>query len=133
MIEFSNNEKAIDETVNFIVYDDNGNILRTGTCKESVLSMQGNNVIKGVANDRLHKVVNGEVIATAPNVMDAEIRELRNAMLKDTDWTQMPDAPLTEEQKEKYRIYRQKLRDLPAEFYDIINIEQVEFPRLDDV
>ena len=133
MIEFSDNKKAIDETVNFIVYDDNGNILRTGTCKESVLPMQGDNVIKGVANDRLHKVVNGDVVSITPSTVDTELRELRNAMLKDTDWTQMPDAPLSDDKKEQYRIYRQKLRDLPAQFYDIINLEDVTFPEVDNV
>lgn len=31
-----------------------------------------------------------------------------------SDYTQIPDAPLTEEQKAAFRIYRQELRDLPT-------------------
>lgn len=133
MIEFSENQKVTDETVGFIVYDNDGNILRSGTCKESVLLMQGDNVIKGVANDRTHKVVDGEVVLRESQTANTELRELRNAMLKDTDWTQVPDAPLSNEQKEQYKIYRQKLRDLPAQFYDIINLEDVKFPEVEDV
>lgn len=133
MIELSENKKVTDETVGFIVYDNDGNILRSGTCKESVLPMQGDNVIKGVANDRTHKVVDGEVFLRELQTVNTELRELRNAMLKDTDWTQVSDAPLSNEQKEQYKIYRQKLRDLPSQFYDIINLEDVTFPEVDDV
>lgn len=42
-----------------------------------------------------------------------EFRFIRNDKLSNTDWTQVPDSPLTEEQKENWRIYRQQLRDLP--------------------
>lgn len=133
MIELSENKKVTDETVGFIVYDNDGNILRSGTCKESVLPMQGDNVIKGVANDRTHKVVDGEVVLRELQTVNTELRELRNAILKDTDWTQVSDAPLSNEQKERYKIYRQKLRDLPSQFYDIINLEDVTFPEVDDV
>lgn len=30
-----------------------------------------------------------------------------------SDWTQLADSPLTVEQKEQWRLYRQQLRDLP--------------------
>lgn len=40
------------------------------------------------------------------------IRTERNMLLETTDWTQLPDAPLTEEKKEEYRVYRQALRDI---------------------
>jgi hypothetical protein len=41
-------------------------------------------------------------------------RERRNQKLAETDWTQMPDAPLTPEQKEAWAAYRQALRNVPA-------------------
>ena len=44
------------------------------------------------------------------------IRVVRNRLLADCDWTQMPDVPLTEEQKEAWREYRQALRDIPQTF-----------------
>lgn len=37
----------------------------------------------------------------------------RNDLLKETDWTQLPDVPLTQDDKKKYRKYREYLRELP--------------------
>ena len=42
------------------------------------------------------------------------IREQRSKLLSSSDWTQMPDAPLTPEQKTAWATYRQHLRDFPA-------------------
>jgi len=41
------------------------------------------------------------------------LRKLRSIRLTHTDWTQVLDNVLTEEQKEAWRTYRQELRDLP--------------------
>lgn len=43
------------------------------------------------------------------------VRNERNLRLAYTDWTQLPDAPLTAEQKAAYSAYRQALRDVPAQ------------------
>ena len=53
----------------------------------------------------------------------AEIRKQRDALLNDTDWTQLPDSALSQEKQERYRIYRQALRDVPEQEgfpYDVI-------------
>lgn len=42
----------------------------------------------------------------------------RNNLLTMSDWTQLSDVSLTEEQKELWRIYRQQLRDLPENIID---------------
>lgn len=47
-----------------------------------------------------------------------ELRVLRNQRLTESDWTQVADAPLTEEQKTAWIIYRQALRDLPQNISD---------------
>jgi len=44
----------------------------------------------------------------------AQFRALRNDALNSTDWTQLPDAPLSAEKVAEYKTYRQTLRDLPA-------------------
>tara|TARA_B100001063_G_C16603102_1_gene471824 strand:+ start:81 stop:338 length:258 start_codon:yes stop_codon:yes gene_type:complete len=44
-----------------------------------------------------------------------EIREKRNLRLIETDWTQMPDSPLSETKKIEFATYRQQLRDLIQE------------------
>lgn len=50
----------------------------------------------------------------------------RNALLADSDWTQLPDVPLSAEQKTAWAAYRQALRDVPAQagFPDNINWPQ---------
>ena len=40
------------------------------------------------------------------------IRQLREAELFRSDWTQLPDAPLTQEQVQEAQTYRQALRDM---------------------
>tara|TARA_R110001592_G_scaffold74853_1_gene227021 strand:+ start:4051 stop:4269 length:219 start_codon:yes stop_codon:yes gene_type:complete len=42
------------------------------------------------------------------------IRLDRDRRLKSSDWTQTLDNQLTEEQQEQWKIYRQKLRDMPS-------------------
>jgi len=41
-------------------------------------------------------------------------REQRNALLTASDWTQMPDSPLTDEAKTSWATYRTALRNLPT-------------------
>lgn len=43
---------------------------------------------------------------------EKEVRKTRDELLTETDWTQVVDSALSEEQKEAYRIYRQALRDI---------------------
>lgn len=43
-----------------------------------------------------------------------EFREWRNALLSETDWTILPDSPLSADKQAEWKTYRQKLRDLPA-------------------
>lgn len=42
-----------------------------------------------------------------------DVRTERNKLLASSDWTQLPDAPLNDEQKKAWAEYRQALRDLP--------------------
>lgn len=48
-------------------------------------------------------------------VKEQEVRAVRDQLLKESDWTQTLDAPLREEEKEAWRVYRQALRDVPAQ------------------
>lgn len=41
-----------------------------------------------------------------------EVRDERGGRLSSSDWTQLPDSPLTEEQKNSWKQYRQELRDI---------------------
>jgi len=44
------------------------------------------------------------------------VRKFRTIRLSNSDWTQVSDNSLTEEQREAWRVYRQELRDLPSNF-----------------
>jgi DNA replication initiation complex subunit (GINS family) len=55
----------------------------------------------------------------------SRIRAERTAKLAATDWTQLPDAPLTEEEKQAWADYRQALRDLSESF---TTVDQVVWP-----
>lgn len=46
---------------------------------------------------------------------EMQIRAQRNSLLTLCDWTQLPDAPLTTEQKQEWAEYRQALRDVPEQ------------------
>ena len=41
-----------------------------------------------------------------------QIKEHRNELLKETDWTQLPDSPITGSKLTEWQTYRQQLRDL---------------------
>tara|TARA_Y100000022_G_scaffold130846_1_gene113511 strand:- start:49 stop:462 length:414 start_codon:yes stop_codon:yes gene_type:complete len=43
------------------------------------------------------------------------IRSQRHTLLSDSDWTVMPDSPLTTDKKAEWATYRQALRDIPAQ------------------
>lgn len=40
------------------------------------------------------------------------IRHKRTLLIQQSDWTQMPDAPLTKTEKESWKLYRQDLRNI---------------------
>lgn len=51
----------------------------------------------------------------------SELRSRRNNLLSNTDWIAVSDNNLTEDQKEKWKIYRQQLRDFPSTISDPTN------------
>ena len=50
------------------------------------------------------------------NDLWSEIRARRNMLLAACDWTQIPDAALTLEEKQAWADYRQTLRNIPQDF-----------------
>ena len=43
------------------------------------------------------------------------IRDRRNVFLTESDWTQLPDSPLTNQKQTEWQIYRQSLRDITTQ------------------
>lgn len=56
-------------------------------------------------------VLSAALIAQAWGLIRAE----RDRRIAATDYTQMPDAPLTAEQRQAFAAYRQALRDIPQD------------------
>lgn len=56
------------------------------------------------------------------------LRESRADLLKQSDWTQSADSPLSESKKAEWAAYRQELRDLPSKYTNSDSIEDIEFP-----
>jgi hypothetical protein len=75
-------------------------------------------------------IINGEPVRKPDEEIEAvevhkywlTLRKNRNGLLSESDWTQIPDAPLTEAQKTEWQTYRQQLRDLPANTEDPRNV-----------
>lgn len=74
-----------------------------------------------------YREINGQIeqyaeAAPVPSVpeptteeQEIQVRAQRNSLLDLCDWTQLPDAPLTAEQKQAWAEYRQALRDVPEQ------------------
>lgn len=58
----------------------------------------------------------------------AQLRSIRNARLNSSDWTMAADSPLDQETQNAWVTYRQSLRDLPENYSENDNIEDVVFP-----
>jgi hypothetical protein len=57
----------------------------------------------------------GAVLEKPQAISATEERELRDQLLSQSDWTVLPDAPLTDAEKIEWTVYRQALRDIPQQ------------------
>ena len=75
-------------------------------------------------NWREMTIENGKLVQAFPKIIKqrqqieneqkaALLREQRDRLLYETDKYMLPDYPITEEEREEYRLYRQYLRDFP--------------------
>lgn len=70
-------------------------------------------------NGRIEQYAEAAPVPSVPEPteeqQEMQVRAARNSLLDLCDWTQLPDAPLTEEQKQAWAEYRQALRDVPEQ------------------
>lgn len=109
--------------VPYVVYDPaTGEVLRSGRCREADLELQARegeavlvNAARVVVPDttwvRAGRMEAGPSRAPAVD----PLRARRDKMLLASDWTQLPDAPLTAAEKAEWAAYRQALRDAPEQ------------------
>ena len=58
--------------------------------------------------------------ATTPTT-ETDVRDERGNLLNTSDWTVLPDSPLSDSKIAEWKTYRQTLRDLPANTADWAN------------
>ena len=80
------------------------------------------------AKVRLRAQYTIEIEDLGTSLVLADLRRRRDALLSQTDWTQVNDAPLSTEQKAAYATYRQALRDLPSNNTNVASLDEVQFP-----
>lgn len=116
----------------YIVYLPSGEITRTGQCSEASFHLQGELVLEGIADDATQYIQDGAVVNMPPKPgefyvfdystkswipntasADSAARSQRNLLLARSDWTQLPDVPLTT--KNSWATYRQELRDVTSQ------------------
>lgn len=90
---------------------------------------EGQGIIEGDYQPNDYKIVNGEAIQRTDNVLEI-LRNKRNELLNESDWTQVNDCPLSDSKKQEWATYRQELRDLPSSQQATDNIADVIFPTI---
>lgn len=70
-----------------------------------------------------------EIAAYVATITWDDIRNRRSDLLRQCDWTQLSDAPLSAGQRDAWAVYRQALRDIPAVF-DLSGPTSVVWPSL---
>lgn len=117
---------------NYIVYLDSGEIIKTGQCQDSDLHLQGINVIEGIADDSTQYIDNGQIVNMQPKpdgtayfdyetknwvqdipAQEALIKNQRNILLSESDWTQLIDVQI--QTKQAWATYRKALRDITTQ------------------
>jgi hypothetical protein len=122
----------------FTIYNQKtGQIINAGSCLNIDIQIVPNSclIIEVESNPSSDYVVNGEVISLPPKPstgayvfdysqqkwvedtqeQESEVLAKRNSLLQQSDWTQIPNNPLTPEQQEAWAVYRQELRDVTSQ------------------
>jgi len=92
--------------------------------------------VLGHYNSQLYEIVDGAAVSKADSVIaaqnkvkvDIEMRTIRDGMLADSDWTQMPDVRFSVGVQSAWATYRQSLRNVPANNADCISINDIVWP-----
>lgn len=122
--------------MNYTIYSDTtGQILRIVQTTDIQSQLQsGESYIEGSVDDSAYYIENGAPVAIPAkpdqySVFDfttkqwvqnetmaiSDVSLKRQKLLYATDWTQIPNGPLTTQQQAAWATYRQELRDIPSQ------------------
>ena len=109
---------------------DTGEITSTGVTNVALnnISLEsGESVIEGNYNVQEYKIIGGEAVAQTVSIWPG-VRELRDNLLSQSDWTQLSDSPLTDSKKTEWATYRQTLRDIPSSQSSVTDKSNITWP-----
>ena len=121
--------------IKYIIHDAEGNIISSGSMSEEVdqrINPDHTQVLTDFPDDienyrydlstRSIVQINQSILTQRKAEEGWSILRLNRAsLLTGSDWTQMPDSPLSDVKKQEWAIYRQALRDLPSSTTDPSN------------
>jgi len=110
----------------YIIFDSNNRAIGDLDCYEVDLALNTPTGTTAVASTEAFKnkaLVDGVVVSIPQSELDTlategvvfELRSQRSALLRASDFSQMPDAPFTGDERAEWGVYRQALRDLPQQ------------------
>jgi hypothetical protein len=97
------------------------------TSLNQIILESGEGIIEGSYDRTKYKILDGVATEYTPDIFPI-IRNMRNGLLEESDWTQVNDCPLSDSKKQEWATYRQELRDLPSLYQSANNIADVIFP-----
>ena len=92
-----------------------------------ILLEDGEGIFEGHYDRATQKIVDGVITEYVADFFSL-IRNKRKELLKESDWTQTADSPLSDSKKAEWVTYRQALRDLPANNSSATSFDDVTFP-----
>ena len=121
----------------FTVYNNVGQILQSGYCLDEDFDLQKGEdqfILELQTNPATQYIKDGQAVDIPPKPdyashfdhasgqwigdsanQEAIIVARRNALLYKSDWTQLPNGPLTSEAQQQWAVYRQQLRDMTSQ------------------
>jgi len=97
------------------------------TSLDQIILESDEGIIEGSYDRTKYKILDGVATEYTPDIFPI-IRNMRNGLLEESDWTQLNDSPLSDLKKQEWATYRQTLRDLPANNTSATSIDDVTFP-----
>lgn len=97
---------------NYVTIDENGKIIAAAEWPFPGSIPAAEEVVRGYDGGLYYK----SAVPSAPSaVVFASLRTERDRRLAATDFLLMPDYPISDDQRAAVQVYRQALRDLPAQ------------------
>lgn len=103
----------------FYAFIEDNKLVGAGECRQLTEGVDNVEISEEVFRNIERYVWNGTDMVRDPDFevkrRSAEVRAERDKLLRMTDKYMLADYPISEEEREKYRQYRQYLRDIPEQ------------------